>query len=74
MKKWFVLNVLWPWHRRQLKKGTMVLLSLNERMQAAGWPRKRRRQAMRQIFRSPEQLHFMLDLLFTEKRLGRWPE
>ena len=73
MRKWFVLKVLWPWHRRQLRKGTMVLLNVNERMKQAGWDRKRRRHAMRQIFRNPEQLHFMLDLLYGENGLGRWP-
>ena len=74
MKKWWILNVVWPWQRRQLRKGTMVLLSLNERMIAAGWDRKRRRQSMRAVFRTPENLHFMFDLLFTERKMGRWPE
>ena len=73
LRIWWVMKVLVPLHRRKLKKGTMVLLSLNERMNKVGWSRKRRRQAMREIFRNPEQLHFMLDLLYGENKLGRWP-
>ena len=74
IKIWWVMNVALPLQRRQLRKGTMVLMYLNERMQAAGWDRKRRRQSMRTIFRSPEQLHFMLDLLYGERKLGRYPK
>ena len=73
IKVWWVLHILWPIARRRLKKGTMVLLSLNERMKAAGWDRRRRRQSMRAIFRTPENLHFMLDLLYGEQGVGRYP-
>ena len=73
IKIWWVWNVVLPLERRKMRKGTMVLLYLNERMKAAGWARKRRRQSMRAIFRSPEQLHFLLDLLYGEHKLGRYP-
>jgi hypothetical protein len=59
--------------RRQLRKGTMVLITLDEQMKAVGWDRRRRRQSMRAIFRTPSNLHFMFDLLYSQRGLGRWP-
>jgi hypothetical protein len=73
LKIWWINHVLWPLRRRQLRKGTMALLTLNEQMKTAGWDRRRRRQSMRAIFRTPNNLHFMLDLLYSQRGLGRWP-
>ena len=74
LKIWWVHYISWPRQRRKLRYGTMVLLSLDERMKRAGWSRKRQRQSMRAIFRTPGQLHFMLDLLYSEANVGRYPE
>ena len=74
LKKLWIHYVRVPLMRRKLRKGTLVLIMLNERMKRAGWKRQRRRQSMRAVFRTPSQLHFVFDLLYSEANVGRYPE
>ena len=75
MLKWlrskWIEWVLWPHNRRQIKKGTMALVYLDERMKAAKWKRQQRREAFRSIYRTPTQAVWILDLIYNERGLKR---
>ena len=71
VKKQWVRRVLYPYHRRQMKKGVTALLYLDERMKAQGFKRQYRRQVFRQLVRQPAHLTFMYDLLYAEHNIKK---
>ena len=75
MFKWirnvWITWVAWPLARRQVKKGTMALVYLDQRMKQAGWKRQQRREAFRTLYRTPTQALWILDLVDNERGLRR---
>ena len=69
LKRYWVLKVLYPIHRRKMRNGVIAILELNLMMKANNYGRKHRRQVMRDLIKRPENMVWMLDLLYVEHGL-----